>query len=216
MDNTLRMKTERSFGTSTTVEAVTGIGAVVLTILALSNVYPMMLTSIAAIAAGVAFLIEGISISAHYLTLLESVSDEKWESIDFAGGVTTEFIGGLSGIVLGILSLIGIAASTLLPIAALAMGATLVFSTGETALFSSMKFSGNEDVRKITNQAIKSTAGAQLLVGLGAVTLGIITLSVGSGASLILSTIAILAIGGIEFSKGSAISAKMMRLVNKE
>lgn len=216
MDNVLNVRTERTMATSTAIEAFTGIGAVVLAILALSNVYPAMLTSIAIIAVGLAYLIQGIAISANYTSMLEQATEGKTESMEFAGGVTTEFIGGLGGITLGILSLIGVAASSLIPIAALALGGTLVFSSGETAQFSSLRYTGNEEVRKITNQIIKGTAGSQLLVGLAASTLGIIALTTGSGVSLLLSTIAILSVGGIEFAKGSALSTKMMKMLNNE
>jgi hypothetical protein len=52
-----------------------------------------------------------------------------------------------------------------------------------------------------------------LLIGLGAVALGIIALTVTSANALLLSTIGILAVGVVEFSKGTALAAKMAKIM---
>lgn len=165
---------------ATTLEAFAGIGAVVLTILALSNVYPMTFTAIAAILVGV--------------------------------GMAFEFIGGIGGVLLGILSLVGVDPAMLLPIAALVFGGVLALGTGDSVQLASLKSNADDDKRDAINNAIRASAGAQLLVGLGSIALGIIALTVTGSDKMLLSTIAILAVAAIEFTRGSAITTKMRRM----
>jgi hypothetical protein len=193
---------------STAVEAFAGIGAVVLTILSLSKVYPLLFTSIATIAVGFAFLMQGTAISANYSTLLEDATRDQSQAVEFTGGMTTEFIGGIGGIVLGILSLIGVDPATLLPIAALVFGGILALGTGDAVQLTALRNSGDDDTRDIINSAIRSSAGAQLLVGLGSIALGIIALAVAGSNKLLLSTIAILSVAAMEFSRGTASAPK--------
>ena len=216
MENVISAKVERSLARSTAIEAFTGIGAVVLAILALLNLLPVVFTSIATMAIGVSFLIQGIAISANYSALLSETTGSRAGVVDFTGGLTTEFIGGLGGITLGLLSLLGVASYTLLPVAALTLGGTLLFSSGETAHLSAISDDDNNDTHKIVNGAIRSSVGAQILVGLGAIALGIIALTTGIANTFLFSSIAILSIGGVEFSKGSALSAKMMRMLERK
>ena len=204
----MSINTERSMATSAAIEALTGVCAIVLSILALSNVFPMMLTSVAAIAVGFAFLIQGVAISSHYYDVLNAVT--------FTGAVSTEFIGGIGVLTLGILSLINITPMVLLPVAALVLGGIMELSSGETAHLSSLRVSENEEVRRISSRAMKGATGAQLLVGFAAITLGIIALTGGVGNTLLLSTIAILSVGVVEFSKSSALSAKLVSILRNE
>ena len=145
MENVMSINTERSMATSAAIEALTGVCAIVLSILALSNVFPMMLTSVAAIAVGFAFLIQGVAISSHYYDVLNSVTDTKSEAVTFTGAVSTEFIGGIGVLTLRILSLINITPMVLLPVAALVLGGIMVLSSGETAHLSSLRVSENEE-----------------------------------------------------------------------
>jgi hypothetical protein len=215
MENVMSVKTEHNIATSTAIEAIAGVGVVIMAILALSSVYPITLTSIAAIAVGLAFLIQGLAISANYSDIVQSATETRSEAVYIEGGLSSEFIGGIAAITLGILSLINISPLILLPIAALVSGGVMILSSGETIQMGHLRYSENDTVRRITNSAIRTAAGAQLLTGLAAITLGIVALAGLPQHAFILSTIAILAVGVAEFSKGSALSTKMVNLLRR-
>lgn len=208
----------RNLSGSTAVEAALGTGAVVLTILALANVYPFLLASIATIAVGAAFLIQGMAISADFNMVMSEATRNQRDAISLAGDLSAEFMGGIAGIVLGILSLINVSPTTLLPIAAIVFGSTLFLGAGTTANLSRMQIEGepemSENMQYLAGRAIKASAGAQILVGLGSITLGIIAVISITVNPLLLSLVAVLSVGAIEFTKGSLLSAKMMSLFN--
>ncbi len=209
----------RNLSGSTAVEAALGTGAVVLTILALANIDPFMFASIAAIAVGASFLVQGMAISADYSMLLSEVTKNQRDAISLAGDLSAEFIGGIAGIVLGILSLINISPETLLPVAAIVFGGILFLGAGTTTSLSKMQIKMNsevnEELQEFAGKALRGSSGAQILVGLGSITLGIIAIVSIAVNPLLLSLIAILSVGAIEFTKGSLLSTKMMNLFNR-
>lgn len=197
---------EVMLGGSTT-EALAGGGAAVLAILALLGVLPLVLGSIATIAVGAALMIEGGSIAARWNRL-----EEGAHYATAGGGLTVEMLGGAAGVVLGILSLIGIASGILLPIAVLIMGGALLIGAGPAEQIEMLvhhETPGGEHL----HQAVNATQGARVLVGLGAGTLGVLVLA-GVGVPVVLTLVALLALGAAEFLFGSALGARMARALH--
>ncbi len=190
-----------------TLEAIAGSGAVVLTILALIGVAPGFLTAIAAIALGAALLSEGGAVAGRYSDLLRRVAGR---SAEMGAGMTAEIVGGIAGITLGILALVGVASWTLLDIAAIGFGASLVASTWlvsalDQARPSPSGVAGSEAAR----QAVRATAAPHILVGLGAMTLGILALT--GVISHTLTMIAFLGVGAMLLLAGSAVTSRVLR-----
>jgi hypothetical protein len=197
----------KTVATGSGVEAVAGGAALVLAILGLAGLLPMVLASIAVIAAGAAFLFQGAAVAARHRRLaLEAGGGEA----EIETGMSTEIAGGLAGIALGILALIGIETVALLAISAIVFGGTLLF--GSPAVYRASRAEpGNQIVDEMARQATAGAAGAQALVAIGAVTLGILALVGIMPQTLVL--VAVLCIGGAALLSGGALTSKMVSLL---
>ncbi|MCL4492455.1 MAG: hypothetical protein M1510_11275 [Nitrospirae bacterium] len=194
----------------TAAEGIAGIGAIVLAIIGLANTLPNYMLPIATIAVGAALLFEGGAVTARYTNLLTSARG-RVDMREFGIGMTTELLGGGVGLVLGILALIGIFPLVLVPVAAIVFGASLILGTGVTSHLNSLWTSATEEremVREVTKEAIAAAAGVQFLVGLGAITLGILAL-IGINP-MALSLVAMLSLGFSDLLSGTAIMSRIM------
>jgi hypothetical protein len=197
----------RMAATGSGAEAVAGAGALVLAILGLAGMLPMILASIAVIAAGAAFLFQGAAVAARHRRLaLEAGGGE----VEIEAGMSAEILGGLAGITLGILALIGIATIPLLAISAIVFGGTLLF--GSPAIYRASRAEPDAAVLDvIARETAAGAAGAQALVGIGAITLGILALVGLVPQTLVL--VAVLGIGGAALLSGGALTSKMVGLL---
>ncbi|HEX3407900.1 MAG TPA: hypothetical protein VHS81_11735 [Caulobacteraceae bacterium] len=176
-------------------ESMGGVAVVILAILALVGVVPRVLTPIAGIIFGAAFIVEGAAVAARQAALAGA-------DVELTGGVTVELAAGLAAIVLGVLSLIGITSPIL-------MGALVI--TGGAALMLSAGVVGRMDGMTTLAAPTNSAAAAHLLAGLAAVVLGILALT-NAAASAVLTTVALLVLGGSLMLSGTAMSTAMLRL----
>ena len=198
---------------SSALEALAGIGAVALAIIALAGVYPTFLASIAAIVLGGALLFEGAAITTRY-TQFVSECGSAAEQAMVTGGPSAEFVGGAAGVVLGILALLGIYPSTLVSVAALVFGAALLVGSGANARLNRMiaqppGHDPEERRIRISNEAVSAASGGEFLFGAGAAVLGILAV-VGQGSWLALSLVAFLSVGTAVLLTGTAVSGKIM------
>ena len=193
-------------------EGIAAIGAVALGILALIGIFPQILIPIAAISIGAAFFLEGGTI-VRQITKFVSES-RNIRSDTFSGGITAELLAGVVGITLGILALLRIVPIILLPVVAVVCGAALIVGGTITARLNSMALemlNESERVKKVSHETISAAANIRWLVGLGVITLGVLGL-IGI-EPLILSTIAFLSVGFVNFLIGTAISGRMINLL---
>jgi hypothetical protein len=209
-----RERTAEYVATGSIVEAVGGAAAVILAILALANVMPTYLASIAAIALGVALLFEGGAIASRYSKLLyESAGPETTE---LGSGMSAEVIGGLCGIVLGILALIGLASVELLAVAAIVFGTAVLFSSGATSRLNSLTIARHYGTERWTQQVatelVWASTGIGVLAGFAAIVLGILAL-IGT-YPLTLSLVAFLAVGSSVLLSGASLGEKMMAMIH--
>jgi hypothetical protein len=187
------------------VEGVTGAAAVVLAILALAGVYPVYLAPIATIAIGAAVLIKGGAVTARS-PYLRDEAGEFTMPVDVNGGMSTELAAGAAGIALGVLALIGIAPAVLLMVAVIVFGGALLMGGGETfrlAQFGQRYFVAEETTRI----AAESAGGAETLIGLAAIVLGILALTGVQPTTLTL--VGLLIIGIAQLACGLALGARM-------
>jgi hypothetical protein len=197
----------KTVATGSGAEAVAGGAALVLAILGLAGLLPMVLASIAMIAAGAAFLFQGAAVAARHRRLAMEAGGGEAE---IETGVSAEIIGGLAGIALGILALVGVETVGLLAISTIVFGGTLLF--GSPAMYRvSRAEPGNQIVDAMVRQTTAGAAGAQALVGIGAVTLGILALVGIVPQTLVL--VGVLCIGGAALLSGGALTSKMVGLL---
>ena len=197
----------KTVATGAGAEAVAGGGALVLAILGLAGLFPMILAAIAVIAAGVAFLFEGAAVAARHRRLaLEAGGGET----EIETGVSAEIIGGLAGIALGILALLGVETTVLLAVSVMVFGGTLLF--GSPAVYRASRAEpGTQVTDAIARETVVGAAGAQALVGIGTITLGILALVGIIPQTLIL--VAVLSVGGAALLSGGALTTKMVGLL---
>jgi len=186
-------------------------GAVALAIVGLAAFHTYWMAAIATILVGVALIFEGTGIATRFSTLLHDTDTGRFGAIELGGGMTAEMLGGVAGLALGILSLAGLAPMILMPVAAMVFGVTLVLGLGATARLNHLhieKVCDSAESRYVARTLVKSAEGVQMLFGLGSVVLGILAL-IGM-TPLILSMVAILAVGFSSILSGSAVGGRML------
>jgi hypothetical protein len=193
--------------TGSGAEAVAGAGALVLAILGLAGMLPVILASIAVIAAGAGFLFQGAAVAARHRRLaMEAGGGER----ELEAGMSAEILGGLAAITLGILALIGIATIPLLAISAIVFGGTLLF--GSPAVYRASRAEPEVPIFDvIARETAAGAAGAQAFIGVGATTLGILALIGLVPQTLVL--VAVLSVGAAALLSGGALMSKMVGLL---
>jgi hypothetical protein len=191
-------------------ETIAGAGAVVLSILGLVGILPDTLPAVATIAIGGAFLLESGSIASRFAWVLRQVTKSTFETGEMGVGMTIEFVGGIAGIALGVLALLRLVPNILLPIAAIIFGFTLLLGIGVQMRLNDLEMqcnSAHEMARKVAREAVSAASGIQILFGLGAITLGI--LSIVNIAPMVLTLVAMLSVGGATMFSGAALSGRL-------
>lgn len=200
----------------TAAEGIAGIGAIVLAIIGLANRWPEYMLPIATIAVGAALLFEGGAITARFTNLL-TMARGQVDTREFGIGMTTEFLGGIVGVILGILALVGIAPLTLVPVAAIIFGASLLLGSVAAANLNAVWASATEErevVREVTREAVIASSGVQILIGLGAIALGILALL--GFNPMVLSLVAMLSLGLSDLLSGTAIMSRIMGISHRK
>ena len=125
-----------------------------------------------------------------------------------------EALASVGGVVLGILALIGVSPTTLQPVAAIVLGGALLMVGGSAARVESLTRSqvATSSGHSALEHAPYVATGSDLLVGVGAVVLGILGLSGHDPQTLTL--IAMLAMGTAVLLNGSTIAARLFGLVS--
>lgn len=159
-------------------ETVGAIAIIVLAIIGLAGTEPAGMLAIATIIIGAAILMQGANIASEYAEVF--AADEVGVGRSAAGGgITLEFLAGGTGVVLGILALLTSATLVLSAAALIVFGGTLLLSAGATAHASQMQ---NEEAatglraRALLHEAASVASGTQIMIGVGAIVLGILAL----------------------------------------
>jgi hypothetical protein len=193
-------------------ETIVAVGVLVLAIIGLAGFMPMTMLTISTIALGASFLFEGGAVASRLSDLLSETTEGRLGIAELGGGLSAEFIAGLGGVTLGILSLVNVLPMTLTAIAAIVYGSALILGVGVKARLSHLSIGEEEHklAREIAREAIMASTGVQMLVGLGAIILGILALL--NFNPLELTLVAILAVGGMIMLSGTAIGTRMLSL----
>lgn len=209
--NQNRVRALEFLGGGSLAESVAGAGAMVLAILALSGIEVTYLGAIATIAMGAALLFEGGAIAAEYSQIISSLSADTTTTVELGGGVTAESVGGIAGVVLGILALLRVAPLTLMSVAVIVFGATLVIAAAANYRLKDLTLDGRR-LEARTHRTVKAfvtaTTGTQVLVGIGALVLGIIALQ--GIVPLTLVMVGLLGLGAAVLLSGTALGAEML------
>jgi len=198
-------------------ESMGGVAVIVLSILALLGVIPRVLTPVAGIVFGIAFMVEGAAIAARQATLIGESERAGGHELEVGGGVTIELTIGAAAIVLGVLSLIGVVPAILMPALTTAAGAGLILSAGSVQRLNEVQANlANPEFAaeraSVARIATSSAAGVQFLAGVAVTVLGILGLT-RTGVPLIMSAVGLLVLGCAITLSGTALASRMQRLV---
>ncbi len=149
-------------------EAVAGLGAVVLCILGFNDLAPERLGAIAVIAIGGGFLVRGAAVAARASAVMARSHSEE----QLASGVSAELLAGVAGVALGVLAFLDVERAVLLPAALIAFGAALMMGAAMTRQLDTAL----GGLSSTASPVLQSDLGAEVLIGLGAIALGIIAL----------------------------------------
>lgn len=192
-------------------EAFAGAAAVILAILGLAGALPGYMASVGVILVGVAFLAQGGATAARWSRIVEETRSYDWGNrTDLGGGLSAEIFGGAAGVVLGVLALLGILPVVLIPVSLIVFGGTLLVGSGVTVDLGSV-YGAHAEFSRVTREASMAASGTQVLVGVGAIVLGILAL-VGADV-LILSLVGLLAVGASILLSGTAVSTRMIGIL---
>jgi hypothetical protein len=199
--STRHRKAVHDVETGSLSETVAGAGAVVLGVLGIFGLLPGVLDSIATIGAGFAVLVGSMALGARAARLIgERVASHR----EIGGGLGLAAMAGLAGVVLGILALLGVSRVELLSVTPVVLGAALLIGSAAMARF--------EQLLRIERgtEAVYVASGAEALIGVGAVVLGILALS--GIASLTLSLVAVLSVGAAVLMSGTSLTSQLLTL----
>ncbi len=173
----------RDYATAWTItplsESAAALAVIVLAILGLVNIVPEIMVAVATIVVGAAILLQGAQTVGEYSHLVATGNTALTQS-NWGGGVTLEFLAGGAGIVLGILALFS-HTPTLAPAALIVFGATLLLYGTVAARQTATGVPAGDTASAHVAEAIAAqmtgvASGAQIMVGIAAVVLGILAL----------------------------------------
>jgi hypothetical protein len=208
------------------LDAVGGIATVALAIIALAGLVPEVLMGIATIVFGATLIVQAGALVSELSGIGSSpgaiAASAASDSLS-GGGVGVMFLVGVAGIVLGILALLGITPLVLCGAALIAFGAALLLGSSSVRsvhqLQSAVRRASAVTTTTQTNELLANemaagSCGAQLLCGLAALVLGIVSLSGVYSMPLVL--VGLLVIGASNILAGGALSGVMLGGTRRE
>jgi hypothetical protein len=206
-------------GAGSAAEALGGAAAVVLAIIGLAGGLPVAMMAIATIVLGGAVLLDSFAIGARYERLVRDTwgGETRVSKAQLGTGLSAESLAGVAGIVLGILALLGYMPTTLCAIALIVFGGGLVMGSAARRRFNAISVShysegASHTAQRALDEAASVASGGDMLIGAGAVVLGILALLGLYPLTLVL--IGFIAVGGAVMLSGSAFGAKTFRFVH--
>ena len=189
-------------------EGAAGIAVIVLAVIALAGTSSSALASIVTILVGVSLMVQAFT---------SAVENSKVTAADAApipdlgGEVMVDGLSGFTGIVLGILALVGMNAPYLVPSALIVFGGALLLS-GAIGLRprASQSAAPGGQTQVVSYQSSAAASGVEILIGIAAIVLGILSLTfVGSW---VLALVGFIAVGAALLMVSATFGGTMMRL----
>lgn len=197
-----------------TVEALGGAAGIVLAIIGLASIQPEYMLAIAAIVIGATLVAQSALTASEYSEIFAKTGGGKWIRAGFEGELGAQAMAGAAAIVLGVLAILGVHAMVLGSVAAIVLGTGFLLGSGVSSRLNAvdLELSGVHEVaKKVARVASSGSIGAQVLVGLAAIILGILGI-VGFNTE-ILVLIALLILGASALLSGAALSGKMASML---
>jgi hypothetical protein len=162
-------------------EAVATVGSAgaVPAIVGLAGALPHLLAQVGVIVVGASFVAVQGSAAARYGAALSREERSQLHALPTGAAVTSEFVGGMTAALLGLLSLLGVAPLLLLAIAVILLGAVEIATGRSIGRITHMLIEAADVSPRVKALALESAGaspGAVLLIGMGAVALGMLAI----------------------------------------
>jgi hypothetical protein len=190
------------------VETFAGGLAAIVAIIGLTGTRMFDMAGVATIAIGAALLAIGGSVAMRWNEISRHAEAEQFAGPTLERSEQTDLFAGVAGVVLGILILAGIAPRVLLPIAVIVFAVALL--RGGVAEPEIVHLARVGPQRPFGGSFVRASTDALVLVGLGAIVLGILAFTP-IGSWLTLSLIALLGTGGALVLAGGAVTSAFFR-----
>jgi hypothetical protein len=192
-------------------EGAAGIAVIVLAIIALAGVSVEILASIATIVIGVGLMVQAFNSAAEHSTMMAANAATGTPAARFGGDVLVDCMCGLTGIVLGILALVGVNAAHLLPAALIVFGSALLVGGAVSERPRTLALSEpGAEASTVTYQGSAAASGMEILIGLAAIVLGILSVLMTGTSVLVL--VGFIAVGAAMLFFSATFSGAVMRL----
>lgn len=186
-----------------TLEVLTGLGAVTLTVIGIDGYRSLMMAAVATLLLGIALVMQGGAIASRWRAMLRRLDGIRYDRAELIGGIGTEVFGGVVGVVVAIVALAGVVPRVMIPVAVIVYGAALLLGGAVQPELANL---GGRDDRA---QAVEASGGIMVIVGIAAAVLGILAL-LEVGPAIVLALIALLCVGGALTFAGGALAARLM------
>jgi hypothetical protein len=204
----LEERTIEIVGGGTIAEAFGGAVVCVLAIIALAGIPRAAIVEIAVMVLGASFLAQGLAIAARYRRILVR-STSRWAFARLSTGMRANIFVGVTGIALGIIALAGVAPLALDSIAVILYGGALLSGTSINLSLSELTGPPRRSrAEEVAEESLPAATGAQVMIGLGAIVLGILALA--NVAPAVLVPVALLGVGASLLLSGTAVGVRMM------
>lgn len=192
-------------------EGAAGIAVIVLAIIALAGVSSEALASIAAIVIGVGLMVQAFNAAAENSKTMTANAVTGTYMPEFGGDVMVDCMCGLTGIVLGILALVGMGAAHLLPPALIVFGGALLVGGAVSMRPRTLPTTGSgTEARAVIYQSSPAAGGMEILIGIAAIVLGILSLLMTGTWVLVL--VGFIAVGAALLLASATFNGAVMRL----
>lgn len=192
-------------------EGAAGIAAIVLSVIALAGISPAVLASITTIVIGVGLMVQAFNSAAGSSRGLAAGAAAAAPMTDVGGETMVDFFTGIAGVILGVLALVGINTPHLIPAALIVFGGGLLLS-GAIEMrpkYAPIVTPGGQ-TQLIPTQGAAATGGMEVMVGIAAIVLGILSLIFMTSWVLVL--VGFIAVGAALLMVSATFSGAITRL----
>jgi hypothetical protein len=196
-------------------EGAAGIAAIVLAVIALAGISAPILASIVTIVIGVGLMVQAFNSAAEGSKAASAGLAASAPTTEIGGEVMVDCLTGITGIVLGVLALVGINAPHLVPVALIVFGGALLLGGAmqmrpRTAPIVTTAPGAPGQVEVVSHQGSAAAGGMEVMVGIAAIVLGILSLILMSSWVLVL--VGFIAVGAALLMVSATFSGAVTRL----
>jgi hypothetical protein len=190
-------------------EGAAGIAVIALAVIALAGISAGPLAAIATIVIGVGLIVQAFNSAAENLRISGAGAGG-----DLSGEVMVDCLCGVTGIVLGVLALVGVNIAHLLPAALIVFGGALVLGGAISMRPRTVPMvAAGSEPRMIPVAGSAATGGMEVLIGIAAIVLGILSLILTGAWALVL--VGLLAVGAALLLVSATFSGAMMQVFTR-